>query len=134
MLIPIFVLDLIFLVIYNVGRYLSGNKRTTKLQSFDLEFKCTNEAFRVSCKNGYPVRVVRSKEICSSYAPETGLRYDGIYRIENVGVKLEFKVTRSADICLFAVTMNLLHHGQVMSMETVQDLFRSLRMQQTAEK
>lgn len=41
------------------GRDLSGNKRTNKLQSFDQTFDKFNAALRVSCRNGYPVRVVR---------------------------------------------------------------------------
>lgn len=41
------------------GRDLSGNKRTNKEQSFDQKFEKMNEALRVSCKKGYPVRVVR---------------------------------------------------------------------------
>ncbi|GBF96461.1 hypothetical protein Rsub_09260 [Raphidocelis subcapitata] len=66
------------------GRDLSGNKRTNKEQSFDQEFNLMNEALRLSCIKGYPVRVVRSfKEKRSNYAPpvETPVRYDGIYRI-----------------------------------------------------
>ncbi|KAK3228895.1 hypothetical protein Dsin_000776 [Dipteronia sinensis] len=72
-----------FLYTGSGGRDLSGNKRTNKTQSFDQKFEKYNEALRVSCRKGYPVRVVRShKEKRSSYAPETGVRYDGIYRIE----------------------------------------------------
>jgi hypothetical protein len=41
------------------GRDLSGNKRTNKQQSFDQKFEKLNEALRVSCHKGYPVRVVR---------------------------------------------------------------------------
>ena len=41
------------------GRDLSGNKRTNKEHSFDQRFESANEALRVSCRNGYPVRVVR---------------------------------------------------------------------------
>lgn len=41
------------------GRDLSGNKRTNKAQSFDQKFESYNEALRVSCNKGYPVRVVR---------------------------------------------------------------------------
>ncbi|PIN05843.1 Histone-lysine N-methyltransferase [Handroanthus impetiginosus] len=80
------------------GRDLSGNKRTNKEQSFDQEFKEQNQALRVSCNKGYPVRVVRSeKDKRSSYAPEKGYRYDGIYRIEKCWRKLGkqgFKVCR----------------------------------------
>lgn len=72
-----------FLYTGSGGRDLSGNKRTNKNQSFDQKFDKSNEALRVSCRKGYPVRVVRShKEKRSSYAPEKGVRYDGIYRIE----------------------------------------------------
>ncbi|CAJ2636516.1 unnamed protein product [Trifolium pratense] len=72
-----------FLYTGSGGRDLSGNKRTNKNQSFDQQFEKMNEALRVSCQKGYPVCVVRShKEKCSSYAPEEGVRYDGVYRIE----------------------------------------------------
>ncbi|CAK8539038.1 unnamed protein product [Lathyrus sativus] len=72
-----------FLYTGSGGRDLSGNKRTNKNQSFDQQFENMNEALRVSCKKGYPVRVVRShKEKRSNYAPEAGVRYDGVYRIE----------------------------------------------------
>ncbi|ONK78060.1 uncharacterized protein A4U43_C02F13810 [Asparagus officinalis] len=72
-----------FLYTGSGGRDLSGNKRTNKEQSSDQKFVSSNEALRVSCLKGYPVRVVRSfKEKRSSYAPESGVRYDGVYRIE----------------------------------------------------
>ncbi|MCO5563798.1 hypothetical protein L7F22_017446 [Adiantum nelumboides] len=72
-----------FLYTGSGGRDLSGNKRTNDKQSFDQKFDKSNLALKLSCKRGYPVRVVRShKEKRSSYAPETGVRYDGVYRIE----------------------------------------------------
>ncbi|KAK6930736.1 SRA-YDG [Dillenia turbinata] len=72
-----------FLYTGSGGRDLSGNKRTNKKQSSDQKFEKYNEALRVSCQKGYPVRVVRShKEKRSSYAPVSGVRYDGIYRVE----------------------------------------------------
>lgn len=73
-----------FLYTGSGGRDLSGNKRTSKVQSFDQTFDNMNLALRLSCEKGLPVRVVRShKEKRSSYAPgiETPVRYDGIYRI-----------------------------------------------------
>ncbi|PPD92957.1 hypothetical protein GOBAR_DD10093 [Gossypium barbadense] len=87
-----------FLYTGSGGRDLSGNKRTNKIQSFDQEFKSANEALRLSCRKGYPLRVIRcAKDKHSSYAPVKGLRYDGIYRVEkcwrNVGVQ-GFKVCR----------------------------------------
>ncbi|KAK8599573.1 hypothetical protein V6N13_077492 [Hibiscus sabdariffa] len=87
-----------FLYTGSGGRDLSGNKRTNKKQSFDQKFVNMNEALRVSCKMGYPVRVVRShKEKRSSYPPEKGVRYDGVYRIEKCWRKVGkqgFKVCR----------------------------------------
>ena len=41
------------------GRDLTGNKRTNKDQAFDQQFTKSNAALRISCKMGYPVRVVR---------------------------------------------------------------------------
>ncbi|XVE63777.1 hypothetical protein DITRI_Ditri07aG0047100 [Diplodiscus trichospermus] len=87
-----------FLYTGSGGRDLSGNKRTNKDQSFDQEFKSGNESLRLSCLQGYPIRVIRSyKDKHSSFAPEKGLRYDGIYRVEkcwrNVGVQ-GYKVCR----------------------------------------
>lgn len=41
------------------GRDLSGNKRTNKEQSSDQKFANANEALRLSCEMGYPVRVIR---------------------------------------------------------------------------
>ncbi|KAI8544108.1 hypothetical protein RHMOL_Rhmol08G0269700 [Rhododendron molle] len=87
-----------FLYTGSGGKDLSGNKRTNKEHSFDQKFEHYNEALRVSCKKGYPVRVIRShKDKHSSYAPETGVRYDGIYRIEKCWQKdgmQGFKVCR----------------------------------------
>lgn len=73
-----------FLYTGSGGRDLSGNKRTSKVQSFDQEFASMNQALKLSCERGLPVRVVRShKEKRSAYAPTTDepVRYDGIYRI-----------------------------------------------------
>jgi E3 ubiquitin-protein ligase UHRF1 len=77
-----------FLYTGSGGRDLSGNKRVSAVQSFDQAFDKMNEALRVSCERGLPVRVVRSaKEKRSAYAPaEDGaagppLRYDGIYMV-----------------------------------------------------
>ncbi|KAG8066872.1 hypothetical protein GUJ93_ZPchr0005g16170 [Zizania palustris] len=88
-----------FLYTGSGGRDLSGNKRTNKVQSSDQKFEKLNAALRISCLKGYPVRVVRShKEKRSSYAPEDGVRYDGVYRIEKcwrkIGVQGKFKVCR----------------------------------------
>ncbi|KAG8365791.1 hypothetical protein BUALT_Bualt17G0008500 [Buddleja alternifolia] len=87
-----------FLYTGSGGRDLSGNKRTNKEHSKDQTFAKSNEALRVSCRQGYPVRVVRShKEKRSCYAPSEGVRYDGVYRIEKCWRKAGaqgFKVCR----------------------------------------
>ncbi|XP_006300831.2 putative E3 ubiquitin-protein ligase ORTHRUS 4 [Capsella rubella] len=88
-----------FLYTGSGGRDLSGNKRTNKVQSFDQQFLKMNQALRLSCQMGYPIRVVRShKEKRSAYAPLEGVRYDGIYRIEKcwrkVGIQGSFKMCR----------------------------------------
>ncbi|KAH0912694.1 hypothetical protein HID58_036015 [Brassica napus] len=88
-----------FLYTGSGGRDLSGNRRTNKQQSFDQKFTNGNEALRLSCRMGYPVRVVRTyKEKIAAYAPEEGVRYDGIYRVEKcwrkVSVQGKFKVCR----------------------------------------
>ncbi|XP_057962031.1 E3 ubiquitin-protein ligase ORTHRUS 2-like [Malania oleifera] len=78
-----------FLYTGSGGRDLSGNKRTNKEQTSDQGFGRFNEALRVSCREGYPVRVLRSHKVKhSSYAPERGFRYDGIYRIEKCWQKV----------------------------------------------
>lgn len=56
-----------FLYTGSGGRDLSGNKRTNKLQSFDQKFENMNEALRLSCRMGYPVRVVRSVSLIIPY-------------------------------------------------------------------
>jgi E3 ubiquitin-protein ligase UHRF1 len=48
-----------FLYTGSGGRDLSGNKRINKQHSFDQIFDYMNEALRISCLKGYPVRVVR---------------------------------------------------------------------------
>ncbi|KAI3915840.1 hypothetical protein MKX01_013296 [Papaver californicum] len=68
-----------FLYTGSGGRYLSGN---------DQSYEKSNEALRVSCLRGYPVRVVWShKEKRSSYAPLNGLRC-GVYRTEKCWRKI----------------------------------------------
>ncbi|XP_026425503.1 uncharacterized protein LOC113321800 isoform X2 [Papaver somniferum] len=58
------------------------------LNGINQSYEKSNEALRVSCLGGYPVRVVRShKEKRSSYAPLNGLRC-GVYRIEKCWRKI----------------------------------------------
>ena len=52
-----------FLYTGSGGRDLSGNKRVTKIQSFDQTFDKMNKALLLSCEKGLPVRVVRSYKV-----------------------------------------------------------------------
>ncbi|KAL3839227.1 hypothetical protein ACJIZ3_023818 [Penstemon smallii] len=56
-----------FLYTRSGERDLSGNKRINKKQSSETFFKF-NVALRVSCRHGYPVRVVRQKRRSYPYA------------------------------------------------------------------
>lgn len=79
------------------GRDLSGNKRTAE-QSFDQTLTKTNRALAKNCdcavdskiggeakdwKKGRPIRVLRSYKFSkhSKFAPDDGIRYDGIYKV-----------------------------------------------------
>merc|ERR1712223_2272443 len=79
------------------GRDLSGNKRTAE-QTFDQSLTKSNAAIALSCnakfndkkgnestdwENVKPIRVCRSYKFSkySRFAPEDGVRYDGIYKV-----------------------------------------------------
>jgi putative restriction endonuclease len=47
-----------------------------------------NAALVTSCLEGLPVRVLRGWQSDSPYAPESGYRYDGLYRVTSYGSKL----------------------------------------------
>ncbi|AEE82662.1 ORTHRUS-like protein [Arabidopsis thaliana] len=71
--------------------FLYTGRRGRHFANEDQEFEDLNEALRVSCEMGYPVRVVRSyKDRYSAYAPKEGVRYDGVYRIEKCWRKARF--------------------------------------------
>ncbi|CAG8596414.1 4660_t:CDS:2 [Ambispora leptoticha] len=69
------------------GRDLKGtrsnpkNLRTAK-QSKDQTLEGKNLALKVSCDTGRPVRVIRGYKLNSPYAPVSGYRYDGLYRVD----------------------------------------------------
>ncbi|KAL3839233.1 hypothetical protein ACJIZ3_023824 [Penstemon smallii] len=68
-----------FLYTGSGGRDLSGNKRINKKQSSETFFKF-NVALRVSCRHGYPVRVVSIIQIC----PQVGYNILSIEHIKEV--------------------------------------------------
>ena len=58
-----------------------GRDRRTGLQIMDQELTNHNLALVVSHDRGLPVRVSRGPKRGSPYAPATGYRYDGLYRV-----------------------------------------------------
>ena len=59
-----------------------GNDPNTGRQIDDQEWSRGNQGLRVSQLRGLPVRVVRGSGLKSDYAPESGFRYDGLYRVD----------------------------------------------------
>ncbi|KZT06059.1 SRA-YDG [Laetiporus sulphureus 93-53] len=65
-------------------RVLAGNQRSTRMgpQLFDQTFgNSRNKSLLISSKTGKPVRVVRGYNLDSDWAPASGYRYDGLYRV-----------------------------------------------------
>jgi putative restriction endonuclease len=60
-----------------------GRDPNTGRQIADQEFKRGNRALHKSMTEGLPVRVIRGARLNSEFAPETGYRYDGLYRVED---------------------------------------------------
>jgi putative restriction endonuclease len=59
-----------------------GRDPNTGQQIADQQFERGNAALARSKVLGLPVRVVRGADLGSSYAPEHGYRYDGLYTVE----------------------------------------------------
>lgn len=59
-----------------------GNDPNTGRQIADQDWTRGNQALRVSQLRGLPVRVVRGSGLKSDFAPQNGLRYDGLYRVD----------------------------------------------------
>ena len=59
-----------------------GNDPNTGRQIADQEWSRGNQGLRVSQLRGLPVRVVRGSGLKSDYAPKSGFRYDGLYRVD----------------------------------------------------
>ena len=58
-----------------------GNDITTGIQIADQELVRGNKALTVNIEQDIPVRVVRGFKLKSHYAPRTGYRYDGLYKV-----------------------------------------------------
>ncbi|KAJ2918136.1 hypothetical protein MD484_g2244, partial [Candolleomyces efflorescens] len=74
-----------------------GHSRDTEMQIRDQDWVRGNAALRTSCARKLPVRVIRSHVLRSKYAPSSGYRYDGLYRVtqaEQVIGKHEHAVCR----------------------------------------
>lgn len=61
---------------------MGGNDTSTKKQVADQELKRGNLALARSCDEGLPVRVIRGNRGDPVFSPDTGLRYDGLFRVE----------------------------------------------------
>jgi putative restriction endonuclease len=60
-----------------------GNDPATRRQVADQEWVRGNRALARNCDEGLPVRVVRGAHGGSPYAPPSGYRYDGLYRVDS---------------------------------------------------
>ena len=60
-----------------------GNDLATKRQIADQTLTGGNLALARNCDEGVLVRVNRGSKLDSAFAPSTGYRYDGLYRIES---------------------------------------------------
>ena len=60
------------------GRDLKSGKQVA-----DQQLKKQNLALAISCQQGLPVRVIRGENHKSSFSPDQGYRFDGLYRIED---------------------------------------------------
>jgi putative restriction endonuclease len=58
-----------------------GGQDRKGLHVHDQKFTRANRALAVSMQEGLPVRVVRGAKTDSAYAPKSGYRYDGLYRV-----------------------------------------------------
>lgn len=59
-----------------------GRKDGSTKQVVDQELVRGNLALALNAKSGLPVRVIRGRDKKSSYSPEEGYRYDGLFRVE----------------------------------------------------
>jgi putative restriction endonuclease len=67
------------LIMYTGHGGRDGSGKQIKDQSFHSS---GNAALRTSMINGTPVRVIRGADRKSPYAPDSGYRYDGLFRVE----------------------------------------------------
>jgi putative restriction endonuclease len=60
-----------------------GRDPNTGAQIANQSLTRGNALLKGHCVNGNPIRVSRGSQLDSPYAPESGYRYDGLYRIDN---------------------------------------------------
>lgn len=60
-----------------------GQDPTTRRHTQDQQLLRGNLALARSCDTGRPVRVTRGAGLRSPHAPESGLRYDGLFRVDD---------------------------------------------------
>lgn len=59
-----------------------GRSGSTKAQTEDQVLERGNLALAKSCIDGLPVRVIRGASPSSKFAPDSGYRYDGLYKVD----------------------------------------------------
>ncbi|KAF6756902.1 PUA-like domain-containing protein [Ephemerocybe angulata] len=90
-------------IIYYTGE--GGHSRSSELQIKDQEWVRGNAALRTSKQRNLPVRVIRSHVLRSRYAPASGYRYDGLYKV----IKAEQIVGNSGHaVCRFILEVRTL--------------------------
>jgi putative restriction endonuclease len=60
-----------------------GKEDGSTKQVTNQELIRQNLALAISCQQGLPVRVIRGVDRNSQFSPESGYRYDGLYRVED---------------------------------------------------
>lgn len=62
-----------------------GRDPKTGKQNADQPFDRYNQALVRSCETGRPIRVIRGAGLQNEFAPKTGYRYEGLYRLVRYG-------------------------------------------------
>lgn len=85
-----------------------GRDPKTGRQIADQTLTGGNLALAQNCKDGTPVRVTRGHKCESSFAPDVGYRYDGLYRIDKY-----WKDVGADGFAIWRYRLNILDNGDV---------------------
>lgn len=87
-----------------------GRDPNTGEQVFHQEFTRQNQAHVTGCRNGMPVRVVRREKRKSSYSPESGYSYGGLYIVEKYWIETGIN---GFQVCRFRLVSSALNTASV---------------------